>query len=461
MKFPHWPSPKGYRNIKFGLDRVYKLLERLGNPHYLLPPTIHIAGTNGKGSNIAYLDAIFTDAGYKVHKYISPHLVEFNERISLAGKQIDDSYLTKILNECQKAAEIEPKIEVTFFEGITVAAFLAFSKIKADILLLEVGMGGRLDATNVILDPIATIITPISNDHQEFLGNSLEKIAFEKSGIIKDKIPVIIGKQEESATKIISYIAQKKKCPLYILGKDWNVSEEDNNIKIKINDHKIKLPLPSLVGHHQIENASTAVAAILAQNSIEVSDLNLIHGLKQVKWPARLEKIESGQLVKKMVKNYDIFLDGGHNENSAKAISNWIIKENINFIKKGIKPPPTYLICAMLENKNIFRFLKYLSGNIDFAIGMEIDGEIQTKTSEKIAKNALEVGIRAIDAENFEQAFYYIQAIDGDNKQNKRGFIKKLNPFRKKNNARILICGSLYFVGQFMEKNAEKKQTKK
>jgi len=456
MKLPEWPSPKGYRDIKFGLDRVYDLLERLGNPHYLLPPTIHIAGTNGKGSNIAYLDAIFTDAGYKTHKYISPHLVEFNERIILAGKEITDDYLTQILNECKKAAEIEPKINVTFFEGITIAAFLAFSRIEADILLLEVGMGGRLDATNVILDPIATIITPISNDHQEFLGNSLAKIAFEKAGIIKEGVPVIIGKQKDEALKILTHIAQKKNCPLYILGRDWDVTDDGNKIKMNINDHKLKLPPPALVGRHQIENASTAIAAILSQNSLEVSDLNLFHGLKQVKWPARLEKIKSGKLVNKLIKNFDIYLDGGHNENSSQAVNNWLIKENMKLIKRNIKPPPTYLVCAMLENKNIFRFLKYLSGRVDFVIGMAIKDENQTKTAEKIAKNALEVGIVAIDAKDFTEAFHYIKMIDEDKK--KKGFLRKLNPFKKNNKARILICGSLYFAGQFMEENAEKER---
>jgi dihydrofolate synthase/folylpolyglutamate synthase len=193
MKLPFWPNPSGYRDIELGLTRVYQLLERVGNPHQKLPPTIHIAGTNGKGSTLAYLKAIFEDAGLKVDCYISPHLVRFNERIILAGKEIEDDFLNEILLECKKAAEIEPKINVTFFEGITVAAFLAFSKIKADVLLLETGLGGRLDATNVIKKPIATIITPISFDHTEFLGITLAKIAFEKAGIIKPGVPVIIS----------------------------------------------------------------------------------------------------------------------------------------------------------------------------------------------------------------------------------------------------------------------------
>jgi len=462
MKFPHWPEMKGYREIKFGLDRVYSLLERLGNPHMSLPPTIHVAGTNGKGSNIAYLDAIFSDAGWKTHKYTSPNLVRFNERIVLAGQEISDDYLTNILDECKKAAEIHPKIEVTFFEGITVAAFLAFSRVEADILLLEVGMGGRLDATNVILYPIATIITPISNDHQEFLGNSLAKITREKAGIIKEGVPVIIGKQKPEALEVLQKIAQEKNCNFYCLGKDWTVSEDDKNIHMNIDNHKLELPLPALIGHHQLENATTAIAATLVQHDVEISDLNLLHGLKNVKWPARLEKIESGKLVNKLLRNFDIYLDGGHNENSAQAISNWLVKDNMRMVREGKKSPPTYLICAMLENKNIYRFLKYLSGSLDFVIGMEIKNEEKTKTSKQISKNALELGIKSVDVDNFNEAFEYIKIIDGIDNSKRTGWARSFNPFKKIKKSRILICGSLYFVGQFMEENAEKNsKTKK
>jgi dihydrofolate synthase / folylpolyglutamate synthase len=206
---PFWPDPSTYRNIDLGLHRVYQLLERLGNPHLRLPPTIHLAGTNGKGSTLAFLQAIFEDSGLKVHCYISPHLVRFNERIILAGKEIEDDFLNEILLKCKNAAAIEPKINVTFFEGITVAAFLAFSKVRADILLLETGMGGRLDATNVIENPLATIITPIDFDHTEFLGKTLAKIAFEKAGIIKPNCPVIVAKQKSSALKVIKEVALK------------------------------------------------------------------------------------------------------------------------------------------------------------------------------------------------------------------------------------------------------------
>jgi dihydrofolate synthase/folylpolyglutamate synthase len=203
VKIPFWPSPSGYRDIDLGLSRVINLLKRLGNPHHKIPSTIHIAGTNGKGSTLSFLKTIFTESGYLVHSYTSPHLASFNERIVLANNEIDDKFLNECLEICRQAAEQHPKIPVTFFEGITVAAFLAFSKIKADILLLEVGMGGRLDATNVITQNLLSIITPISFDHTEFLGKNLAKIAYEKAGIIKTNCPVIIGKQKTTALQTI------------------------------------------------------------------------------------------------------------------------------------------------------------------------------------------------------------------------------------------------------------------
>ena len=214
MKLPFWPNPLGYRDIDLGLSRVFQLLERLENPHLKIPPTIHIAGTNGKGSTLSFLKAIFEESNLKVHTYTSPHLVNFNERIVLAGVEISDDFLNKILRQCQAAAEQKPEIKITYFEGITVAAFLAFSQIKADILLLETGMGGRLDATNVLPQVLCSIITPISFDHQEFLGENLEKIAAEKCGIIKKNCPVIIGKQQDSVLKIIAQKTQELNCNL-------------------------------------------------------------------------------------------------------------------------------------------------------------------------------------------------------------------------------------------------------
>ena len=190
MHLHFWPNPSGYRDIELGLSRVFDLLARVGNPHLKLPPTIHLAGTNGKGSTLSFLRTIFAESGLKIHTYTSPHLVNFNERIVLNGSEISDNFLNEILSECKEAAEIFPEIKVTFFEGITVAAFLAFSRVEADLLLLETGMGGRLDATNVLPKILCSIITPIAFDHQDFLGKTLAKIAFEKGGIIKKNCQV-------------------------------------------------------------------------------------------------------------------------------------------------------------------------------------------------------------------------------------------------------------------------------
>lgn len=457
MKFPTWPNPLGHRDIKLGLERIDELLERVGNPHKSLPPIIHVAGTNGKGSTLAFLEAIFTDAKYKVHKYTSPHLVNFNERIVLAGREIEDDYLKRILNECKKAAEKEPKIEVTFFEGITVAAFLAFSRIRADVLLLETGMGGRLDATNVIEHPMISIITPISFDHMEFLGNYVDKIAFEKAGIIKPFCPVITGKQEKKALETIEKYATKNKAKLHSLGKDFIAKEEDGDFIFEMGDTKMILPLPSnLHGSHQIDNAATAIAAILTQERFTISPRNIVNGLKNAYWPARLENIVTGNLASVLPKNYHLFVDGGHNEDGAKAIANWINRSNMADRKAKKPKAATYLICAMLKDKNEASFLKYLCGSVDFIVGMAIPKEPKSKAAIQIATKAAKLGVKSVDAEDFEEAFQYIAAIhegDGAGVPEKH-LVKKL--FRKKTNkqpARIVICGSLYFAGKFLEEN--------
>ncbi len=241
MHLPHWPKIRRIKNINLGLSRVLQLLERLDNPHKKLPPTIHIAGTNGKGSTLAYLESIFQEAEYRVHKYTSPHLVNFNERIILANNEISDIYLDDVISECKAAANIHPKIDVTFFEGVTVAAFLAFSRVKADILLLETGMGGRLDATNVIENPILTLISAISDDHQQFLGDTIEKIAAEKAGIMKNNSPIILSKQESEVEKLIeNKAALLKNSPLISFKKHFDFKKE-KVIILNLCFHKMKL----------------------------------------------------------------------------------------------------------------------------------------------------------------------------------------------------------------------------
>ncbi len=427
MTLPFWPNPSGYRNIELGLTRVYQLLERLENPHLKLPATIHLAGTNGKGSTLAYLRSIFEAANLKVHCYISPHLVRFNERIILAGKEIQDDFLNEILQECKKVAEIEPKINVTFFEGITVAAFLAFSKVPADVLLLETGMGGRLDATNVIKDPLLSIITPIAFDHTEFLGKTLSKIAFEKAGIIKPNSPVIISKQKPSALNAIKAVAIKNHSKIFSYDQKYN----------------FKL-LPSLAGEHQIINSKTAIAAILAQKKFKISTKNIEQGLQNAVWKARLQIIDKGKFFEIIPKNFQLILDGSHNCAGAITIKNWLKKEHSK------TPTKNYLICAMLKDKDSEGFLQKLAGYTEMLIGLKIVNEEKSKTAEEICAIAREIkgeirgiggglNIKAKAASDFLEA------------------IEKIKEYHFKNYptkpAKIIICGSLYLAGQFLSEN--------
>ncbi|MBM3579179.1 MAG: bifunctional folylpolyglutamate synthase/dihydrofolate synthase [Alphaproteobacteria bacterium] len=394
MNLPFWPSPLGFRDIKLGLSRVYELLERLGNPHLKLPPTIHIAGTNGKGSTLAFLRAIFAESGLCVHCYTSPHLVRFNERIELAGREILDDFLNEILTECKAAAEKSPAIPVTFFEGTTVAALLAFSRVPADLLLLETGLGGRLDATNVLPEVLCCVITPISFDHEEFLGNTLAKIAAEKVGIIKQNCPVVVGKQEEEALQIIQNKAAESHAPI-----------------------TYHLPLTTyhlpLLGKHQQDNASTAVAAVKAQKRFLVTNEQIERGLKKAHWPARLQKIPHDK--------FELYLDGSHNLQGAMIVADFLREQ-----KNGRK---VFVIFSMLKDKNCEGFLRIISSEVDELITLTIPDEPKSRTAFEIKQIAERIGIKSQIAENFLDAFEKIKSDEP---------------------ALVLICGSLYLAGRFL-----------
>lgn len=430
MKFPFWPNPSGYRNIELGLSRVYQLLERLENPHLKLPPIIHLAGTNGKGSTLSFLRSIFSESGLKIHTYTSPHLVNFNERITLAGSEISDEFLNEILNECKTAAEIHPKIEVTFFEGITVAAFLAFSRIKADLLLLEVGMGGRLDATNVVPEVLCSIITPIAFDHTDFLGKTLGKIAFEKAGIIKKNCPVFVGKQKSSAIKIIEEQASRLDSETKILGHDWKIKREKNRFLFEGFGKKIALPLPSLLGSHQIENASVAIAAAISQKKFIVTENHLTNALQKTFWQARLQKITSGKFSKILPENFEIYLDGSHNVQGASTI--------LEFIKIQ-KPNKITLIFSMLEDKDCVGFLTKLAPKINELIAIAIPDENKSLQPEEIKKIADKLLIPTKTANSLDDAF------------RKVSLSKTQKP-----KTTVLVCGSLYLAGYFLAQNLSK-----
>lgn len=438
MKLPSWPDPKESKVINLGLDRIFELLARLDNPHLKLPPTIHVAGTNGKGSVIAFLKAILEENKYKVHIYTSPHLVNFNERIIISGKQISDQYLDEIITECKNAALQEPEIKVTFFEATTVVAFLAFSRNQADILLLETGMGGRLDATNCIPKVLMSIITPISIDHQEFLGKVISKIAYEKSGIIKNNCPVVIAKQRSTVLKLLKAVALKKNSSTIICQKDWWVKKYSNYFVIDFSStniiKKLRLPIPSLAGHHQLYNASTAITALLSQKQLKIDPEKIKDAITKANWPARLQKITDGKFFDLLAKHYhglgikyELILDGSHNEAGSKTIKSWLKTE---------KKVSTYLIFGMVEDKNCKKYLANLKDYIDHLIAIPINNDPKSKNPKEIYQTAKDIGISSSIADNFDNAFKKVTELHNS-----------------KQNFRVIVCGSLYLAGWFLDRS--------
>lgn len=432
MKNLFWPEMKGYRDIKFGLDRVYKLLKRLDNPHLKLPPAIHVAGTNGKGSTLAFLQAILQENNYKVHKYTSPHLVNFNERIIINGEEIEDDFFNQCLSICKERSEISPKVELTFFEGITVAAFLAFSLKKADILLLETGMGGELDATNVLPKVLCSIITSISKDHQNFLGNKIAEIASSKAGIIKNNCPIVTIEQSKITLNVIKDKAKQLNAPLSIIGKN-NFKKDNffirkkNSWELKARDRIYELPLPNLIGEFQIENAALAILALLKQDRLFIDENSFKKAIIKAKWSGRIEKITKGIFYNKLPNNFELYIDGGHNIGAAQILNDFFLKQ---------KNKKIIVIMTMLSDKDCNNFIKKIAKNIDLLIATTIENEKHILSPNDICKIAKKQGVFNIkEAINLEAAF---KIIDQQNK------IK---------DSLIMICGSLYLVGNFLDKN--------
>jgi dihydrofolate synthase/folylpolyglutamate synthase len=295
------------KRIDLVLDRIERLLADLGHPERKMPPAIHVAGTNGKGSVCAYLRAMLEGSGYRVHVYTSPHLVRFHERIRVAGCLISDDDLTAILEECERANRDQP---ITFFEITTAAAFLAFSRHPADALVLEVGLGGRFDATNVIADPAAVCIAPIALDHQDFLGDSLAAIAAEKAGIIKPGRPCIVGQQSEEAKEVITRRADQLGAGLYVHGEDYGAHAEHGRMVFQDTEGLLDLPMPKLVGRHQIANAALAIAALRRIGGRWGREQGIEWGLRNVEWPGRLQRLVRGPLVDGAPKGAEVWLDG-------------------------------------------------------------------------------------------------------------------------------------------------------
>ena len=438
MKKPNWPIPKSMDRTYLSLDRIIVLLDKLGNPQDKIPPVFHIAGTNGKGSVSSFLKYMLEDAGYKVHRFTSPHLVNFNERIEVSSSQISDEYYNQLAEECKFIVE-KYNLEISYFEAITTIAFMAFARNEAEATVLEVGMGGRLDATNVIKQPLASIITSISLDHTKALGDTVEKIAIEKAGIMKQGSNCLIAKQEQDS--IYNVFQQKAKevgCYLYQADKDWSYERSsDSECLFKGLFKMFQTPLPSLLGEHQINNAGVAIASLVSQNQIKITNDNIKNGLVGTKWIARLQDITDSVFKKYLESNDRLILDGGHNEGGARVISDFI-KSTKNNDTKDIA------IIVMLERKDSTAFTRELADSFDEIIlpqKWKQQQDIDQDFKESKYKDAL------VLKEDFKNNGFDNCTIVGENIQDALNTIQNKYKNVKK---RIVICGSLYFAGEVL-----------
>ncbi|MCK4861107.1 MAG: bifunctional folylpolyglutamate synthase/dihydrofolate synthase [Rhodobacteraceae bacterium] len=403
--------------IDLTLDRMVRLLDALGNPEKHLPSVIHLAGTNGKGSTQAMIRAGMEADGDRVHAYTSPHLARFHERIRLAGELISEEALTEILDECVDAND---GITITYFEITTCAALLAFSRVAAEYTLLETGLGGRLDATNMVEVPRLCVITPISIDHTQYLGETIEEIAAEKAGILKRGVYCVVGPQEDAALEVIERQAAKVGASLLVHGQHWHVWEENGRLVYQDENGLLDLPLPNLIGAHQVQNAGAAIAALRALGKNEAA---CEAAITTAKWPARLQRLRQGPLVQ-AAGQAELWLDGGHNPAAGKALVEAL---------QRLPDRPTYLICGMLNTKDITGYLAPLAEISQGLYGVSIEGEAATlKASETVAA-AQSVGMQSQESSSVADAVNSIVAEDPT--------------------ARILICGSLYLAGRVLREN--------
>ncbi len=422
------------KSIDLSLDRMWGLLARLGQPHHRLPPVIHVAGTNGKGSTIAYMRAILEAAGRRVHVYTSPHLVRFAERVRLCGETIDEDYWADVL---ARAEALNGAAPITFFEVTTAAAFLAYAEVAADYLLLETGLGGRLDATNVIDRPQLTAITPISIDHTQFLGPTVEGIAAEKAGILRPGVDCVVGRQDPAPAAVLARQAAEIGAPLYRHDTDWRVAADGPHLVwrdgAKSPIRPLVMPRPGLAGPHQIDNAGLAIAALKRLADPAVDDRAIADGLGRVDWPGRLQRLTSGPLPALAPDGAEIWLDGGHNPAAGAAVA----AAMRDFAARDPLDRPLRLVIGMLNTKDPAGYLAPFAGVADGIQAVTIPDQPATLSAEEIAAAGEAIGLDVRPATGLIAAITRLRADSADGPP-----------------PRVLICGSLYLAGAVLAENA-------
>lgn len=418
------------KRIDLTLDRMWRILERLDHPERRIPPVIHVAGTNGKGSTVAFLRAILEAAGLRVHVYTSPHLVRFNERFRLGriggGVLVTDDQLRAALDHCERVNDGEP---ITIFEIETAAMLCLFAEHPADVVLLEVGLGGRLDATNVIDAPLASVITPIGMDHIEFLGDTLTRIATEKAGIIKKNVPVVCAEQPPEALVVIEQIAKRARAPLHAATEGWHVNVERARLVYSDERGLLDLSAPRLFGRHQFDNAGLAIATLRAIDSLKLEPSAFEQGIARAEWPARMQRLTSGKLVEAAPKDAEVWLDGGHNVDGGRVVADALgdLEERVS--------RPLVVIAGMMGNKDAGGFLANFAGLTRHIIAVTIPDQDNAMPPNVLADSARQLGMRVETAVSVEAALRAIAKLAYD-----------VPP-------RILITGSLYLAGHVLSEN--------
>ena len=417
--------------IDLTTGRVERLLAALGHPERKLPPVIHVAGTNGKGSTVSYLRAIAEAAGMKVHVITSPHLVRFAERIRVAGELISDARMSELIDKLEAANAGE---QISFFEITTVLAIQAFAETPADLCIVEVGLGGRFDATNIFDAPAVSVITPVDYDHLEMLGPELSKIAWEKAGIIKQGRPVVVARQMEEGEAVILEEAEKLAAPVTLMGRDFDAWEERGRLLVQMEDQLYDLPPPSLFGGYQFANAGLAVAAALALGDPRIDEAALAKGVSSAVWPARFQRLTEGPMARLAAeRGSDLWLDGGHNPHAGRALA----EAAGRLVARD--PRPLVLVTAMFARKDALGFFQPFQGLKPTVFATTFDSP-NAAPADELAEAAAQAGLAVEEAADVTEGVRRALAMPGPAPH-------------------ILICGGLHFAGEVLAMSPETRPT--